>query len=226
MVPPAFPEEGTLAIASCRDGSNIPPGAGAAQARISANPQETGRTSSGRRRGGHRRRPPPAHRPLEVVEERQDGAKKLFVPKAACASRSRATRFRKFSNSAARYASCSFRLAASSVSAGTRRPPAPLPRPPPSVPPQRLPPAAILSPCLSSLSSPGEIARESGRTQCCLHKYSCIRGPLHPPRLRCAPSPYFPSTPRSRTPCGCGASDLSVPRRICESNTSGPRTSW
>ena len=49
-----------------------------------------------------------------------------------------------------------------------------------------------------------------------LHKYSCIRVPLHPPRLRCAPSPYLLSTPRSRRLAGCGASALSVLRRIYE----------
>src|SRR5659263_656165 len=41
--------------------------------------------------------------------------KSCSFPKAACASRSRATRFRKLSNSAARYASCSFSFAASTV---------------------------------------------------------------------------------------------------------------
>src|SRR5512143_3146799 len=49
-----------------------------------------------------------------------------------------------------------------------------------------------------------------------IHNYGCIRGPLHPSRLRCAPSPYLPSTPRSRRLAGYGASALSVRHRTYE----------
>jgi len=31
-----------------------------------------------------------------------------------------------------------------------------------------------------------------GRLSVPIHEYGCIRAPLHPPRLRCAPSPYSP----------------------------------
>ncbi len=48
-----------------------------------------------------------------------------------------------------------------------------------------------------------------------IHKYGCIRAPLHPPRLCCAPSLY--ATVRlSRAPRRHGASTLSVRHRIYE----------
>jgi hypothetical protein len=48
-----------------------------------------------------------------------------------------------------------------------------------------------------------------------LHKYGCIRAPLHPLQLRCTPSPY--ATVRlSRAPRRHGASTLSIRHRIYE----------
>src|SRR5512135_3676645 len=61
-----------------------------------------------------------------------------------------------------------------------------------------------------------------------IHKSGCIRVPLHSPRLRCAPSPYLPSTPRSRRLAGGGASILSVRHRIYEAQHLTPAmdASW